>query len=82
MFYKKRIEELERELKGLIKELEESKAIGEYYGSGVYAYSPLDNERTGKRAIRNSNTLQHLFEYLGVMYVTESTRLVKKEEGK
>jgi hypothetical protein len=83
MFYKKRIEELEERVNSLIKELEKEEATGEYYGNigHWHRYKGDNNKWLTKKTGYNARDIHCLFEYLGVEYVTETMRLVKREKN-
>lgn len=80
MFYKKRIEELERKLGLLTEALEENESIGTVY-SHFIGYSRYNNKRIAERTIRNTDLLDDLLDYLDVEYVTKTKRLRKRKKN-
>lgn len=87
MFYKKRIAELERTVTELIDVLEKSEVIRRSV-LGAYTQTTINsNWRLAERIKRNKTRLEiqerrnrDLLEYLGVLYVTETTKLRKRKK--
>lgn len=76
MFYKKRIEELERRLDMLYRKLENSEAIGTVMHHSI-GWTENNNRYLGEKANTNRDMVYDLIAYLGVMYTTKEARLVK-----
>ncbi len=90
MFYKKRIEELERKLDMLTRKLEINEAIGTVKSHSI-GYTENNNRFLGEKVdslryqVRDNNRMiEDLFEHLDVYYFhvlePQKKRLVKREE--